>query len=116
MCAPHSGSVRVPPWRLRVGITFFSFSQVRGLLPSLCAQASVLWCCGAGVLGWGVQVQGMEDAAAVRNSRPSIWAEARRIFQEEGVMAFWKGNTVTIVHRLPYSAINFFAYETYKKV
>ena len=25
--------------------------------------------------------------------------------------ALWKGNGVTIVHRLPYSAINFFVYE-----
>ena len=26
-------------------------------------------------------------------------------------MALWKGNGVTIVHRLPYSAVNFWAYE-----
>jgi hypothetical protein len=42
--------------------------------------------------------------------------EARRVFREEGVRAFWKGNGVTIVHRLPYSSINFFAYEQYKAV
>lgn len=49
-------------------------------------------------------------------SRPSIMKEARRVFREEGVRAFWKGNGVTIVHRLPYSSINFFAYEQYKAV
>jgi len=29
----------------------------------------------------------------------------------EGVRALWKGNGATIIHRLPYSAINFWAYE-----
>ena len=29
----------------------------------------------------------------------------------EGVRALWKGNGVTIAHRLPYSAINFYTYE-----
>ena len=47
---------------------------------------------------------------------PSILKEATRIFREEGFRAFWKGNGVTIVHRLPYSSINFFAYEQYKMV
>ncbi|CAI5952143.1 unnamed protein product [Closterium sp. NIES-65] len=61
------------------------------------------------------QVQGMHDASAARR-RPSIFGEARRIVAEEGALAFWKGNTVTIVHRLPYSAINFFAYESYKSM
>jgi len=49
-------------------------------------------------------------------SSPSILKEATRIFREEGFRAFWKGNGVTIVHRLPYSSINFFAYEQYKMV
>lgn len=49
-------------------------------------------------------------------SSPSILKETRRIFKEEGFRAFWKGNGVTIVHRLPYSSINFFAYEQYKMV
>lgn len=49
-------------------------------------------------------------------SRPRILNEASRILREEGVRAFWKGNGVTIVHRLPYSSVNFFAYEQYKMV
>ncbi|KAG0587632.1 hypothetical protein KC19_2G179000 [Ceratodon purpureus] len=61
------------------------------------------------------QVQGMRaDAGAMMNESPSILRETRRIFKEEGFRAFWKGNGVTIVHRLPYSSINFFAYEQYK--
>ncbi|XP_047172456.1 mitochondrial substrate carrier family protein B-like [Vigna umbellata] len=61
------------------------------------------------------QVQGMHfDMAAL--SKPSIWGEASRIVNEEGFRAFWKGNMVTIAHRLPYSAVNFYAYERYKNL
>ena len=31
-----------------------------------------------------------------------IWQEASQIVGEEGFRAFWKGNLVTIAHRLPY--------------
>ncbi|RZC19484.1 Mitochondrial substrate carrier family protein B isoform B [Glycine soja] len=61
------------------------------------------------------QVQGMHsDVAALSN--PSILREASRIINEEGFRAFWKGNMVTIAHRLPYTAVNFYAYERYKNV
>lgn len=49
-------------------------------------------------------------------SKASIWHEASRIVHEEGFRAFWKGNLVTIAHRLPYSSVNFYAYERYKSV
>eukprot|EP00249_Psilotum_nudum_P007238 c20419_g1_i1 orf=579-1655(+) len=61
------------------------------------------------------QIQGMQSERVVL-SRPSILREASRIALEEGIRAFWKGNGVTIVHRLPYSSISFFAYEKYKTV
>ncbi|ESW12456.1 hypothetical protein PHAVU_008G114400 [Phaseolus vulgaris] len=61
------------------------------------------------------QVQGMHfDMATL--SKPSIWGEASRIVNEEGFRAFWKGNLVTIAHRLPYSAVNFYAYERFKNL
>ncbi|GLT75476.1 hypothetical protein SLA2020_471990 [Shorea laevis] len=59
------------------------------------------------------QVQGMHSDAAILR-KASIWHEASRIIGEEGFRAFWKGNLVTIVHRLPYSAVNFYAFEHYK--
>ncbi len=31
--------------------------------------------------------------------------------RREGLASLWKGNGATIVHRLPYSAINFVTYE-----
>ncbi|MBA0830339.1 hypothetical protein Goarm_014879, partial [Gossypium armourianum] len=59
------------------------------------------------------QVQGMQsDVSAL--SKASIWREASRIINEEGFKSFWKGNLVTIAHRLPYTAVNFYAYERYK--
>ncbi|XP_008785494.1 mitochondrial substrate carrier family protein V-like isoform X3 [Phoenix dactylifera] len=59
------------------------------------------------------QVQGMHSNVATL-SKASIWREASRIVYEEGFRAFWKGNLVTIAHRLPYSSISFYAYEHYK--
>lgn len=54
------------------------------------------------------------DAAML--SKPCIWRESLRIVNEEGFRAFWKGNLVTITHRLPYTAVNFYSYERYKNV
>ncbi|KAL6219466.1 hypothetical protein ACLB2K_007227 [Fragaria x ananassa] len=61
------------------------------------------------------QIQGMHsDVATMRKA--SIWREASRIVGEEGFRAFWKGNLVTIAHRFPYSSVNFYSYEQYKKI
>ncbi|XP_074271425.1 uncharacterized protein LOC141595359 [Silene latifolia] len=60
------------------------------------------------------QVQGMHADVATL-AKTSMWHEASRIVNEEGFRAFWKGNLVTIVHRLPYSSVNFYSYERYKK-
>lgn len=61
------------------------------------------------------QVQGMHsDAATLRKA--CIWHEASRVVREEGFRAFWKGNLVTIAHRLPYSSISFYAFERYKNL
>lgn len=57
----------------------------------------------------------MQSEGAVL-SRPSLWREASRIINEEGYRAFWKGNLVTVVHRIPYTAVNFYAYEKYNQV
>jgi len=54
------------------------------------------------------------DAATLRKA--CIWREASRIIHEEGIRAFWKGNLVTIAHRLPYSSVSFYSYERYKNV
>ena len=35
----------------------------------------------------------------------------RAVVEREGVASLWRGNLVTVLHRLPYSAVNFWAYE-----
>jgi solute carrier family 25 phosphate transporter 23/24/25/41 len=57
----------------------------------------------------------MQSEGAVL-SRPNLRREASRIINEEGYRAFWKGNLVTVVHRIPYTAVNFYAYEKYNLV
>ncbi|KAK9683365.1 hypothetical protein RND81_10G135000 [Saponaria officinalis] len=61
------------------------------------------------------QIQGMHSNAATLR-KACIWKEASRIMREEGVRAFWKGNLVTIAHRLPYSSVSFYSYERYKNI
>lgn len=61
------------------------------------------------------QVQGMHSDGACLH-KASIFREASRIASEEGVRAFWRGNLVTIAHRLPYSSISFYTYEKYKSI
>ena len=55
------------------------------------------------VPGWSNSVVAKQDLGIVKS--------LRHIVNTEGVRALWKGNGVTIVHRLPYSAINFYTYE-----
>ncbi|CAI9091579.1 OLC1v1026646C2 [Oldenlandia corymbosa var. corymbosa] len=61
------------------------------------------------------QLQGMHtDAANLKSA--SIWRETTRIIKEEGYRAFWRGNLVTIAHRIPYSSVSFYAFERYKNL
>ena len=56
------------------------------------------------------QVQGL---AVVRQEprTPSLFRALSTVVKQEGFLSLWKGNGVTIVHRLPYSAVNFWTYE-----
>eukprot|EP01018_Ginkgo_biloba_P017103 Gb_26624 [translate_table: standard] len=64
-----------------------------------------------------LQIQGVMHShnpnSSLRN-KTGILREASRIIHEEGFRAFWKGNLVTVIHRLPYSSLNFYTYERYK--
>lgn len=46
----------------------------------------------------------------------SIWSSVKNILRDEGVLSFWKGNFTSVIHRFPYSAINFASYEFSKNV
>ena len=56
------------------------------------------------------QVNGLEAVAGVQG-RIGLLQAFQQVIRREGFKALWKGNGVTIVHRLPYSAVNFWAYE-----
>lgn len=45
------------------------------------------------------------------NTNDSLWKTSRNILKTEGVLAFWKGNFTSVIHRFPYSAVNFYSYE-----
>ena len=55
----------------------------------------------------------MQGLAVVRQEArtPSLFRALSTVVKHEGVLSLWKGNGVTIVHRLPYSAVNFWTYE-----
>lgn len=59
------------------------------------------------------QVQALSPAAG--GGHLGIAAAVRQVVQAEGLRSLWKGNLVTIIHRIPYSAVNFFTYETTKE-
>lgn len=44
----------------------------------------------------------------------SLYDVCLKVIREEGVHSFWKGNLTSILHRFPYSAINFTTYEMTK--
>lgn len=52
---------------------------------------------------------------ATGGSAPLHWtAIAPNILREEGVLAFWKGNTAAVVRVMPYMSITFLSFEEYK--
>ena len=52
-------------------------------------------------------------ALAVKNNQfsGSLYSVGARVLKEEGVLSFWKGNLTSVIHRFPYSAINFTVYD-----
>lgn len=51
-----------------------------------------------------------------KTSSRSILSVMKHVVQKEGVTSLWRGNFTAILHRFPYSAINFSTYEHLKKV
>ena len=40
----------------------------------------------------------------------------RHVVHHEGILSLWRGNLATILHRMPYSAVNFSAFEMVRRV
>ena len=89
-----------------------SILDVCGGMPGCCgtsnlADRSTVFCAEK---IFSTQVQGL---AVVRQEprTPSLFRALSTVVKQEGFLSLWKGNGVTIVHRLPYSAVNFWTYE-----
>lgn len=62
------------------------------------------------------QVRGFNHHGAASMRALSMPEAFRQVIRQEGLLALWKGNGVTIIHRLPYSAVNFWAYERFTEL
>ncbi|KAG2486501.1 hypothetical protein HYH03_014803 [Edaphochlamys debaryana] len=62
------------------------------------------------------QVQSVAVTGAGGALPTSMTAALRHVVATEGLRSLWRGNLVTIMHRIPYSATNFWAYETTKQM
>jgi solute carrier family 25 phosphate transporter 23/24/25/41 len=45
-----------------------------------------------------------------------ILAPFQQMYKQEGILSFWKGNGTNVARIAPYSAIQFFTFDKYKKV
>ncbi|GKY91574.1 hypothetical protein MPSEU_000129300 [Mayamaea pseudoterrestris] len=57
----------------------------------------------------------VHSLVTTRENRPkfamSLSGGIHKIIERGGIKSFWKGNMTSVLHRFPYSAINFFVYE-----
>ncbi|KAK1287747.1 hypothetical protein QJS10_CPB19g01573 [Acorus calamus] len=51
----------------------------------------------------------------VRGSKKNLFELIKSIAVSQGLKGFWKGNFVNILRTAPFKAINFYAYDTYRK-
>ncbi|XP_059631352.1 probable mitochondrial adenine nucleotide transporter BTL3 [Cornus florida] len=51
----------------------------------------------------------------VRGEQKNLFELIRTIAASQGLKGFWKGNLVNILRTAPFKAINFYAYDTYRK-
>ena len=56
------------------------------------------------------QVPGSSTTAKITVS-DSLWVSFMNIIEKEGFLSLWRGNFTSVIHRFPYSAVNFASYE-----
>lgn len=57
----------------------------------------------------------LQVSSGSTGSNPGLIASLRNVVQTEGFRSLWKGNLVSVIHKVPYGSINYYAYE-YTKV
>ncbi|KAE9338907.1 hypothetical protein PF008_g11825 [Phytophthora fragariae] len=60
------------------------------------------------------QVHSMVSTRHTDRFSPTVSSAFTKVLKNEGVLAFWKGNGASVLHRFPYSAVNFFTFEMIK--
>ncbi|TDH66877.1 hypothetical protein CCR75_005352 [Bremia lactucae] len=60
------------------------------------------------------QVHSMVSTRHTDRFSPTMGSAFTKVLKNEGVLAFWKGNGASVLHRFPYSAVNFFTFEMVK--
>ena len=58
----------------------------------------------------------MKQVQAHSDKYHGIIPALTRMYREEGVRAFWKGNGVNVIRIAPFSAIQFFSFDVYKRL
>ncbi|TYZ57044.1 hypothetical protein PybrP1_000012 [[Pythium] brassicae (nom. inval.)] len=60
------------------------------------------------------QVHSMVSTRHTDKFSSSVFGAFTKVLKNEGALAFWKGNGASVLHRFPYSAVNFFTFESVK--
>ncbi|RLN57895.1 hypothetical protein BBJ29_005862 [Phytophthora kernoviae] len=60
------------------------------------------------------QVHSMVSTRHTDRFSPTVSGAFTKVLKNEGALAFWKGNGASVLHRFPYSAVNFFTFEMVK--
>ncbi|KAG7396688.1 Hydrogenosomal carrier protein [Phytophthora boehmeriae] len=60
------------------------------------------------------QVHSMVSTRHTDRFSPTVTGAFTKVLKNEGALAFWKGNGASVLHRFPYSAVNFFTFEMVK--
>ena len=61
-------------------------------------------------------VSNMGSATGNAKIPSGLYHATKQVFTEEGILSFWKGNMTSVIHRFPYSAINFTVYDELQMV
>lgn len=51
----------------------------------------------------------------VRGEQKNLFELVKTIAATQGLIGFWKGNLINILRTAPFKAVNFYAYDTYRK-
>lgn len=62
------------------------------------------------------QVQAVASSGTSATAYTGVWQSVMKIYSEEGILAFWKGNGTNIIRIFPYSAAQLMANDQYKRL